>query len=378
MTFKNKTLQAFIGASTIIASLAIGSVSALAASSAPEKAFPDNTIKYTMCSYKFNFTNYFNNTVNLLNTNPYDKFDAAGGTQFCYVQDNYNCTVGATLGGAPVVGLFANTVNGVTYPAQGDITVGSGTNYCLNAAIPEIFKAIAPSNNVNKIPEIYDKTGKTGAAGETYYAPGKWDNGICQRNADGSVVMKPNILEAYNQPNEAGRAAFRAKLGNRNCNVTPYLRQIYQFKYIVEYPSNEVCNTFYANLKPKVVQYYDAEANGTQIRNLYKLVSGKSDSQFTPTDLTGFYNYFKAYNTAAGAFGTTAGQIDCPAYYKSALGSKFGLTSNKGIIATDTYHWTINESYTAQVGWRKVETGRRLSETDPLKKAWDGYAAFNL
>lgn len=376
MLFTNKTLQAFIGATTIIASLAFGSASVLAA--APEAAFPDNTVKLTVCNYKFNFTTYYNNVVNLLNTNPYDKFDPAGGTRFCYVENNFTCTVGATIGGAPLVGLYGNTVGANAYPAQGDITVGAGTNYCLNASIPEIFKLIAPSNNVNLIPQIYNVTGKTGAAGETYNVPGSWDNGLCKRNADGTVTMLPEYEQYYNSPNEAIKNAFRSQLGNRNCNVTPVNREIYQFRYTIEYPSNEVCNTFYTNLKPKVVQYYEANANGAEIRNLYKLVSGKQDSQFTPADVTSFYNYFKAYTGATGAFGTGTGQIDCPTFYKSAFGSKFGLTSNKGIIATDTYHLILNEGYTAYVGWRKVESGRRLSETDALKKAWDGYAAFNL
>jgi hypothetical protein len=386
MTFNKKTLHSIFAVSALAVSLTLGSVSAFAV--APEAALPDSTLTVTKCNYKFNFATYYDGVTNLLNTNPYDKYDPAGGTKFCEVKDGFKCDQGAVVAGGPLLGMYANTVNGVSYPAQGDITVGTGTNYCLNASIPEIFKAIAPSNNVNLIPSIYNVTNKTGAAGESYYVPGFFDNGLCQRNADGSVVMKPEYESQYNNANDAIKNAFRSAIGTRNCNVTQINpdntsqvnREIYQFSYVIEYPSNQVCNDFYTKLKPKVIQYYEADANGANIRQLYKLVTGKGDSDFTPADLTGFYNYFKAYTgTATSAtFGTGTGQIDCPTYYKSAFGSKFGMTSNKGIIATETYHSILNEGSTAKVEWRKVETGRRLSETDPLKKAWDGYAAFNL
>ncbi len=374
MTFNTKTLQTLVGGLAIVASLTLGSAQALAI--APEAAYPDKTIKLTVCNYKFNFTKYYENVVNLLNTNPYDKFDPAGGTTYCTVQESFTCANGAVVGGVPLLGVFNNTVNGVTYPAQGDIT--TGTDYCLNASIPDIFKTIAPSNNANLIPQIYNVTAKTGAAGETYYAPGFFDTGICQRYNDGKVAFKPEVQAMNDSTDPVDKANFLAALGTRNCNVTAKNREIYQFRYTIAYPTNEVCNTFYANLKPKVTQYYEADANGAQIRNLYKLVSGKSDSQFTPADVTGFYNFFKAYDTTKAAFGTTATQRDCPAFYKLAFGSKFGMTSDAGIVATSTYHSIVNEDKTAFIQWRKVESGRRLSETDPLKKAWDGYAAFNL
>jgi hypothetical protein len=377
MTFTKKSIQAFIGMTVLVASMTFGSLQTYAAA-VQELSFPDNTVELTVCNYKFNFTKYYNDITNQLSSTPYDKFDPAGGTKYCYIQTGFTCNSGTTLGGVPVLGLFQNTVNGVTYKPQGDVTAGSGVNYCLRASTPDIFKAIPPSNNVNLIPSIYNVSGKTGAAGEVYYNPGAWDNGLCQRNTDGSVTMLPEYAAAYNDPDPQYRQEFIDSLAGRNCNVTPKERKIYQFRYTIEYPSNDICNTFYANLKPKVTAAYEADANGQAIRTLYKLVSGKQDSQFGSADLTNFYNYFKNYNGATSPAFAATGKIDCPTFYKSAFGSKFGLTSNKGIVATDTYHAIMNESYQAWVNWRKVEVGRRLSETDGLKKAWDGYAAFDL
>jgi hypothetical protein len=307
-----------------LATISFGSVSALAAS--PEASYPDNTVKLTVVNYKFNFDKYFEDTKAGRNTNPFDRYDPAGGSRFSYVEPNFTCENGKSLGGVPVLGIFNNTVNNTNFKARGDLASAPDINYCLNSSIDDIFQARAPKNNVNLIPQIFNITNTT-----SFYSPSLFDNGLCDRKADGSIVMKSEYEQFYNNPNQAIRDSFRGKLGNRNCNPGTERREIYQFRYTIEYPSNALCN-----------KYYNTATNGQE------------------------------------SFGTGTGQVDCPTYYRDAFGSKFGITSNKGIVATATYHLMLNESSNGYVGWRNVENGFRESSTDPVIKSWDGVAAFSL
>ncbi|GAB4147764.1 MAG: hypothetical protein OHK0017_09820 [Patescibacteria group bacterium] len=352
--FFSKKLNVAVGLVALTATMFTGVLTAHAIN-APEASRPDNTVKLTVLNYKFNFETYFQDKIRCAgvagcaSSTPYDSFDPAGGSRAAYVIDNFTCANGAKVGGVPLLGLYETTVDGTTYTARGDLNRLQGVNnlnYCNRSSIGTIFNTItypgpnggaattqSSKNDTNLLPQIFNVTNTT-----SYYAPARFDtaksgDGLCYRQADGSIQMNPTIAAKLNDPNAAVRKAWQDVVGTRNCNPGPELREIYQFRYVIEYPSNALCN-----------QYYDTNNDGRD------------------------------------TYGTGSGQIDCPTYFAEEFGKKrFGIESNKGIVATSTWHRMINESSTDRSAWRKVESGSRVQQSwyssDP---SWDGKSVFPL